>query len=223
MKDRLMVSLLSFIAGTLAILLSRSLFAPTPAHAQLEQTPSQIGRYTAVAVPGSGGSGSSPLPTLYVVDTQTGHAWSYNQNWTDLGTPTTATQTPMPSPAQKPSPAPIEKAKGALTVIVKQADTADAADRGKPVADAIIRIDGENIPRSLNVRTDAFGIATFQGVPEGTYSVYFSSTMYELFPKPKDRESPIAEVMIRNKETATLSLTATKLRVFLGIRLQTRP
>lgn len=85
MKDRLTVSLLAFIAGALVILLSHSLFAPTPANAQLKPTTAVApnGRYTAVAVPGG-------LPTVYVVDTQTSHTWAYAQTWTDLGMPAAA-------------------------------------------------------------------------------------------------------------------------------------
>lgn len=105
--------------------------------------------------------------------------------------------------------------KGTLMVIVKQADTSDPKDRGKPVPDALIRIDGPNLHRSRDIRTDSFGIGLFKDVPEGKYSVYFPSAMYELVPKPKDPEAPVAEVAIRRVETTTLTLTALKRTVII--------
>lgn len=124
-------------------------------------------------------------------------------------------QPPTPTPAEA-APQDTE-AKGTLIITVKQADTEAPELRGKPVAGVVVRIDGPNIARSLNTRTDSFGIATFSGVPEGTYSVYFESTSFELVPKPKDINDAVAEVIVRNKETANVTLQAKQRIITVGV------
>lgn len=93
MKDRLTVSLLSFIAGALAILLARSLFAPTPAHAQGGLPLAEVGRFVPIVSPGFSVGNATYSPTLYIVDTQTSQTWSNNSHtWSDEGIPTVVTR-----------------------------------------------------------------------------------------------------------------------------------
>jgi hypothetical protein len=98
---------------------------------------------------------------------------------------------------------------GQLTVTVRDIDTK------KPVSEAVIRIDGPAIPTSINVTSDAFGVAFFKELPAGTYQVYFQSKTHKS-PK-KNADDPIAEVTIEAGKNNTLTVEAKEVVIELVV------
>ncbi|GAB4459279.1 MAG: hypothetical protein OHK0029_21650 [Armatimonadaceae bacterium] len=129
-----------------------------------------------------------------------------------------AADTPTDTPADAPKEKPVAENgttrtqdTGTLTVIIKDADT------GQPVPEAAVRIDGARLARSLSNRADSFGTVVFNDLPEGTYSVFFTSTTHEPFPKPQNADAAVAEVEVTAGKTTTLSLRAKEIVINIGV------